>query len=129
MLKRWLSLLAALLLPFSCALAQGADDGLQGYTEDELLDMMAQLPEDGEEGAELRSWQALTGFALYHADGTPIGTVQAVDDATANILLIIDRADGTQTYLPFHEDFLVEARLKERALFLNVPPGLLEIND
>ena len=89
----------------------------------------AALPEDGEEGAELRSWQALTGFALYHADGTPIGTVQAVDDATANILLIIDRADGTQTYLPFHEDFLVEARLKERALFLNVPPGLLEIND
>ena len=87
------------------------------------------LPEDGEEGAELRSWQALTGFALYHADGTSIGTVQAVDDATANILLIIDRADGTQTYLPFHEDFLVEARMKERALYLNVPPGLLEIND
>ena len=55
--------------------------------------------------------------------------MHAVDDATANILLIIDRADGTQTYLPFHEDFLVEARLKERALFLNVPPGLLEIND
>lgn len=49
MLKKWLSLLTALLLPFSCALAQGADDGLQGYTEDELLDMMAQLPEDGED--------------------------------------------------------------------------------
>ena len=87
------------------------------------------LPEDGEEGSELRTWQALTGFALYHADGTPIGTVHAVDDATANILLIIDRADGTQTYLPFHEDFLAEARMKERALYLNVPPGLLEIND
>ena len=49
MLKKWLSLLTPLLLPFSCALAQGADDGLQGYTEDELLDMMAQLPEDGED--------------------------------------------------------------------------------
>ena len=55
--------------------------------------------------------------------------MQAVDDATANILLIIDRTDGTQTYMPFHEDFLVEAGMKERALYLNVPPGLLEIND
>lgn len=49
MLKKGLALLLVLLLPFSCALAREADDGLQGYTEDELLDMMAQLPEDGEE--------------------------------------------------------------------------------
>ena len=49
MLKKGLALLLMLLLPFSCALAREADDGLQGYTEDELLDMMAQLPEDGEE--------------------------------------------------------------------------------
>ena len=48
MLKKGLALLLMLLLPFSCALAREADDGLQGYTEDELLDMMAQLPEDGE---------------------------------------------------------------------------------
>ena len=49
MLKKGLALLLMLLLPFSCALAREADDGLRGYTEDELLDMMAQLPEDGEE--------------------------------------------------------------------------------
>ena len=49
MLKKGLALLLMLLLPFSCALARETDDGLRGYTEDELLDMMAQLPEDGEE--------------------------------------------------------------------------------
>ena len=47
MLKRCLALLTALILLWSCALAE--DDHLRQYSDDQLLDMMAEIPEEGEE--------------------------------------------------------------------------------
>lgn len=46
MVKRLACLLLALCLVLPCALAE---DGLQDYSDDELLDMMAEMPQDGEE--------------------------------------------------------------------------------
>lgn len=46
MLKRLACLALAAFLALSCALAE---DGVTDYSDDELLDMMAELPEDGEE--------------------------------------------------------------------------------
>lgn len=88
------------------------------------------LPDDNpDEGLSLRTWQALTGFSLYDARSRElIGNVLSVDDSTSNILMTVGRVDGTECYLPFHEDFLVDANMKERSLVLDLPPGLLEIN-
>lgn len=47
MLKRCLALLMTLILLWSCALAE--DDHLRQYSDDQLLDMMAEIPEEGEE--------------------------------------------------------------------------------
>lgn len=54
MLKRLLCLMMTLMLLLPAALAEETlppltEDGLQAYTEDELLDMMAELPEEGKD--------------------------------------------------------------------------------
>lgn len=93
------------------------------YPKDHLPD------NEDEDGLHLRSWQALTGFDLYDARGKEhLGSVLSVDDSTANILMTVAREDGGECYLPFHEDFLVDADMKGRRLMLDLPPGLLEIN-
>lgn len=48
MLKRLACLAFALLLALPCALAE---DGVTDYTDDELLDIMAEIPEDGEDNS------------------------------------------------------------------------------
>ena len=86
------------------------------------------LTDDQSDNAALRSWQALTGFTLLTEDGVRLGEVESVDDSSANSLLRVLRDDNSELCLPFHEDFLVEASMKERVLVLSLPDGLLDLN-
>lgn len=83
---------------------------------------------DETEGATLSSYKALTGFAVSDAEGQPIGTVEAVDDSSVNILLTLRRPDGSEVLIPFHNDFLLHFDLRERTLQLDLPEGLLSLN-
>lgn len=85
-------------------------------------------PEDGGE-LELSSYRALTGFTATDAEGKTIGTVAAVDDSSANVLLSLLCADGKERVIPFHDDFLTDYDIKERYMRLSLPEGLLDIND
>lgn len=84
--------------------------------------------ESGEDGATLSSYRALTGFNVYNAEGCLVGTIAQVDDSSSNILLIIDRTDGNELMLPFHDDFLLRFDLRERLLQLDIPDELLHLN-
>lgn len=84
--------------------------------------------QDGDEAA-LSSYKALTGFEVDDADGHPIGTVIAVDDTSANVLLTLERPDGKEAILPFHNDFLLGFDLKLRKLQMDFPEGLINLND
>lgn len=85
---------------------------------------------DGEEGtqATLSSYRALTGFSVYAADESPLGTVKHVDDSSANILLTLESPDGKEIVIPFHNDFLLGFDLKERTLQLELPEGITDLN-
>ena len=85
------------------------------------------LPEEDDEQA-LSSWKALTGFTIYNSDGKELGTVQTVDDSSANILFYILTKEGNELLIPFHEDFLVDYQIKDRTLTLQLPEGLLDLN-
>lgn len=74
------------------------------------------------------SWDFLTGFRV-EAEGEPLGSVRCVDRSSANILLLIDRADGSELYVPLHEDFIESCDEPSRLLKLRLPDGLLTIND
>lgn len=80
-------------------------------------------------GQTLSSYKALTGFTVYDAAGKALGEITHVDDSSANTLITLAQADGQEFILPFHNDFLVNFDLKERFLQLELPEGLLEIND
>ena len=58
-----------------------------------------------------------------------IGKVSGIDDNTANVLLIVERRDGSEIYLPLAEDFIDAIDDDNRTLRMTVPEGLLSIND
>lgn len=83
---------------------------------------------EGEE-AGLSSYKALTGFTVSTADGHQLGTVDHVDDSSANTILTISSPDGREFLIPYHDDFLHDFDLRERTLVLDIPEGLLDLND
>ena len=88
---------------------------------------LAYLPEDDEQEG-LRSWKALTGFKVTDPDGGPLGTIEQVDDSTANILLTLSTPTGREILLPLHEDFVTHLAIKERTIALALPAGLADLN-
>ena len=84
-----------------------------------IIDRQA-LAETAEEGDETSE------------DGVPtleLGTVKHVETTTANTLLTVEVEDGEDVLLPLHDDFVVDYDLRERYLVLDVPEGLIDLND
>ena len=84
------------------------------------------LPED--DGNELSSIRAVTGFQVSDETFGEIGVVTNVDDSSANVLFTIETKGGEEIMIPFHDDFLVDFDLKKRCMTLALPEGLLDIN-
>jgi len=57
-----------------------------------------------------------------------LGTVTAVYDQTANILLEVTTPDKRSILIPAHEDFILRADHRDRRLYVNVPEDLLALN-
>lgn len=82
-----------------------------------------------ENESEPLSWTYLTGFKVFDDQTGYLGEVEAVNDATTNILLTVQREGGGEVLIPLHEDFVTECDERERRLTLRLPDGLLTIND
>ena len=98
------------------------------------------------------TWQHFTGFEVWQThvtvpegtvpegtvpevtvpEGSPegqcLGTVTAVLDQTANILLDITTPNGRSILIPAHEDFILSADHRQRRLLVSVPEELLTLN-
>ena len=75
------------------------------------------------------AYRALTGFTVSDVQAGLLGTVEHVDDSSANILLTIRSQSGDDEWLiPFHDDFLVHFDLRQRTLLLQLPEGILALN-
>lgn len=85
-------------------------------------------PQEGKD-TELSSYKALTGFSVNDEKGEPVGTVTDVNDSSQNILLTLQRPNGAETIIPFHNDFLLHFDLCERTLQLCLPEGIISLND
>lgn len=102
-----------------------------------------------EDEETVSSLQAFTGFQVLLVDhgtldaeaeagdeegegGLPtleLGTVRHVETTTANTLLTVETHDGEEVLLPLHDDFVVDYDLRARLLLLDVPDGLIDLND
>ena len=84
------------------------------------------------------TWQMFTGFEVWRraalvqegetASDAYLGTVSAVLDQTANVLLEVRTPEGDSILIPGHEDFVLHADHRERRLFVSVPDELLTLN-
>lgn len=55
-----------------------------------------------------------------------LGTIVEVDDATANVLFVIDH-DGDQLLIPAVDEFVTKIDEKKKIIYMNVPEGLLHL--
>lgn len=68
------------------------------------------------------------GFQMQDAAGKKIGEITDVDEQTENALFIVDN-DGDAIMVPASEDFIVEFDLDKRVMVMDLPQGLLDLNN
>lgn len=91
------------------------------------LDLMAR-PEDLPEGDDYEEDEGfyLTDLIGYEvvADGIPVGVLEAIDDTTANILMLVKTSSGKIVHIPAADEFFVAVEPERRLISLTLPQGL-----
>jgi len=67
------------------------------------------------------------GYILQGDDGTVVGPIVDVDEQTENAIFIIDR-DGQELMVPAVDDLIVEFDLDKKVMVMDLPQGLLDLN-
>lgn len=80
--------------------------------------------EEGQKEADY-SWNYFIGFKVYESSGKYIGTIDAVDEATINVLFLVIN-EGEEILIPAAEDFIESIDDKKRILKMSLPEGLLD---
>jgi 16S rRNA processing protein RimM len=81
------------------------------------------------EGEEEYSWTYFVGFTVRLTDGQTVGVVTAVDDSTVNTLFEVESAEGREYLIPAQEAFITEIDHEERIIHMQLPQGLLSMED
>ena len=79
-----------------------------------------------EEQDEVTSWNYFVGFVVDDVNHGTLGVIIDVDDATMNVLFVIESEDGNEVLLPAHEEFILDIDHKKKRVKVNIPEGLLE---
>ena len=74
---------------------------------------------------EISSWKYFIGFRVEDIHHGCLGTVVDVDDATMNVLFVIENGDE-EVLLPAHEEFILDIDRKKKILKVDIPDGLLD---
>lgn len=90
-----------------------------------LTDELPESEDDDDEGFYLYD---LVGFELF-SNHDLIGKITRVDDSTANILLIVENAEGNAVYVPFAEEWIEEFDHDNKTIVMNLPDGIIDLNN
>lgn len=74
---------------------------------------------------EISSWNYFIGFRVEDIHHGCLGTVVDMDDATMNVLFVIENGDE-EVLLPAHEEFILDIDRKKKILKVDIPDGLLD---
>ena len=74
---------------------------------------------------EISSWNYFIGFRVEDIHHGCLGTVVDVDDATLNVLFVIENGDE-EVLLPAHEEFILDIDRKKKIRKVDIPDGLLD---
>lgn len=84
------------------------------------------LAEQAEEG-EL-SWSYFVGFKVSDVNHGFIGTITDVENSTVNTLFIIEH-EGNEVLMPAQEEFIKDMNQKECTMLVEMPEGMLNLDD
>ena len=110
---------------------EGIDDQPSAMTlaKQEIYALRDDLPATLTDDADGMYLSDLVGYTLADAEGNAIGIIDDIDDSTANTLIIVRRPDGRKTLVPYSDELLAGFDTDTRTLTLNVPEGVLDINN
>ena len=84
----------------------------------------AEEAEDGE-----LSWNFFVGFRMEDVRHGELGEVVEVDTATVNTLFVVEQEDGEELLIPAQEEFIVEINQEKKLITVELPEGLLNLED
>lgn len=87
---------------------------------------VSEIPEREEEPA---SWDFLTGFSVSDVKEGYVGEITFVNADSANTILFVRRENNAEVLIPLHPELVVEWNEKKRELVMNLPEGLLTLNN
>ena len=73
-----------------------------------------------EEDDGLMTWQDLVGYRIDDDETGPVGTIEAIDESTINMLATLE--DGR--LIPLHEDFILDIDETAQVLRVHLPFAL-----
>ena len=77
---------------------------------------------------EHMTWAEIIGFQLVDAPtGKVIGTLESVDNSTANLLFEVNTPEGKELLIPANEDLLEEVNAEKKEIRMAIPEGLLDL--
>lgn len=68
------------------------------------------------------------GFELHDSDGQRVGEITDVDEQTENAIFIVER-EGAELMVPATDELIVEFDLDKKVMVMDLPQGLLDLND
>lgn len=70
----------------------------------------------------------IIGFKVFLSDSNLLGTIADIIENPGQWLLIIKSSANKEILIPLHEDFIVSIDKKGKAVVMDLPEGLTEIN-
>ncbi len=74
------------------------------------------------------SYNKIIGWSILNNDNVFVGHIKDVIERPGQDLLLVQRNEK-DIYIPLHEDFIMNIDEEKEIMTMNLPEGLLEIND
>lgn len=75
------------------------------------------------------SWNFFAGFRMEDVNHGVLGEVVEVDNSTVNTLFVVECSDGEELLVPAQEEFIVGIDQKHRLITVDLPEGLLNLDE
>ena len=97
-----------------------------GLLDAEVYFPISEIPEREEDP---ESWDFLTGFRVRDVKEGLVGEISSVNAESVNTILFVRKKDNTEVLIPLHKELVVEWDERKREIVMDLPEGLLTLND
>lgn len=108
-----------------------SDESVAVMTNKDIYALSAELRDAlGEDGEEDDGFYAadLAGYTLLDSSGVTVGTIEGIEDSTANVLFIVKRpGSDNELFVPVADEFITDINPDTRTIVMQLPEGLLSL--